>query len=98
MGLSVYIYGLLKRNKFLESIMARRCQVTGKGPQTGNNVSHAHNVTKRRWLPNLQTKRFYIPEEGRWVKLRVSANAMKTIDKKGIGAVVRELRAQGQKV
>jgi large subunit ribosomal protein L28 len=78
--------------------MARRCQVTGKGPQTGHNVSHAHNITKRRWLPNLQTKRFYIPEENRWVKLRVSANAMKTIDKKGIGAVVREMRAQGQKI
>lgn len=78
--------------------MARRCQVTGKGPRVGNNVSHAHNVSKRRWLPNLQTKRFYIPEEGRWVKLRVSANAMKTIDKKGIGVVVREMRARGEKV
>jgi len=78
--------------------MARRCQVTGKGPRTGNNVSHAHNVSKRRWLPNLQTKRFYIPEENRWVKLRVSAHGLKTIDKKGIGAVVRELRAQGEKI
>lgn len=78
--------------------MARRCQVTGKAPRVGNNVSHAHNLNKRRWLPNLQTKRFYIPEEGRWVKLRVSANAMKTIDKKGIGVVVREMRARGEKV
>lgn len=78
--------------------MARRCVVTGKGPRTGNNVSHAHNVSKRRWLPNLQTKRFYIPEEGRWVKLRVSAKAIKTIDKKGIGAVLKDLKKQGIKV
>jgi large subunit ribosomal protein L28 len=78
--------------------MARRCIVTGKGPIVGNNVSHAHNLNKRRWLPNLQTKRFYIPEEGRWVKLRLSVKAIKTIDKKGIGAVVRDLRKKGIKV
>lgn len=78
--------------------MARRCVVTGKGPITGNNVSHAHNLSKRRWLPNLQTKRIYIPEEGRWVKLRLSAKALKTIDKKGIRPVLKELRAKGVKV
>lgn len=78
--------------------MARRCVVTGKRPITGNHISHAHNLTKRRWLPNLQKKRFYIPEEDRWVTLRVSAQAIKTIDKKGIGTVLKELRAKGVKV
>ena len=78
--------------------MARRCVVTGKGPITGNHVSHAHNLNKRRWLPNLQKKRLYVPEEGRWVTLRLSARAMKTIDKKGIGAVLKDLRKQGVKV
>lgn len=78
--------------------MSRRCQVTGKGPRVGHNVSHAHNLNKRRWLPNLQKKRFYVPEEGRWVTLRVSAKGIKTIDKKGIGVVLRELRAKGEKV
>ncbi|HEB84100.1 MAG TPA: 50S ribosomal protein L28 [Bacteroidetes bacterium] len=78
--------------------MARRCIVTGKKPMTGNNVSHAHNITKRRWLPNLQTKRFFVPEEGRWVRLRLSAKAIRTIDKKGIGVVLKDLRAQGVKI
>ena len=78
--------------------MARRCVVTGKGPTTGHNVSHAHNVSNRRWLPNLQDKRFFIPEEGRWVRLRVSAKGMKMIDKKGISAVLKDLKKQGIKV
>ncbi len=78
--------------------MARRCVVTGKRPRVGHHVSHAHNLTKRRWLPNLQKKRFYIPEEDRWVTLRVSAKAIRTIDKKGIGVVIKELRAKGVKV
>ena len=78
--------------------MSKVCAICGKKPMSGHNISHAHNRTKRRWLPNLQTKRFYIPEEGRWVKLRVSASAMKTIDKRGIGVVVREMRARGEKV
>ncbi len=78
--------------------MARRCIVTGKQPRTGNNVSHAHNLNKRRWLPNLQKKRFYVPEENRWVTLRVSANAIRTIDKKGIAVVLKELRKEGHKV
>ncbi len=78
--------------------MARKCVVTGKKPLKGHNVSHAHNVTNRRWLPNLQKKRFYIPEEGRWVTLRVSAKAIRTIDKKGIGVVLRDLKRQGIRV
>jgi large subunit ribosomal protein L28 len=78
--------------------MSRVCQVTGKGPMVGNKVSHANNKTKRRFLPNLHTQRFWLESEKRWVSLRVSGNAMRTIDKKGVEAVVAELRAQGQKV
>ncbi|MBZ0264666.1 50S ribosomal protein L28 [bacterium] len=78
--------------------MARRCVVTGKGPVTGHNVSHAHNLSKRRWLPNLHKKKFYVPEEKRWVTLRVTAGAMRTIDKKGIGVVLKDLRKKGVKV
>ncbi len=78
--------------------MARRCIITGKEPMVGHNISHAHNVTKRRWLPNLQKKRFYIPEEKRWITMRVTAQAIKTIDKKGIGVILKELRKKGVKV
>jgi len=78
--------------------MARRDQLTGKGPVSGHNVSHANNKTKRRFLPNLQKKRFYIPEEKRWVTLRVSAKTMKTINKKGLKAVLDEARRQGIKI
>lgn len=78
--------------------MARRCDVTGKRPMVGNNVSHAHNLSKRRWLPNLQTKRIYIPEEGRWVKLRLTTKAMKLIDKRGPRAVIKMMREKGVKV
>jgi large subunit ribosomal protein L28 len=78
--------------------MSRVCQVTGKRPQSGNNVSHAHNKTRRRFLPNLQSKRFWLQEENRWVRLRVSHKAMRKIDKVGIETVVAELRAQGQRV
>ena len=77
--------------------MSRVCQVTGKGPLVGNNRSHAMNATKRRFLPNLQTHRFWIESEKRFVKLRVSAKGMRTIDKKGIDAVLAELRARGKK-
>ncbi|AWB35726.1 50S ribosomal protein L28 [Orrella marina] len=76
--------------------MARVCQVTGKGPITGNNVSHANNKTKRRFLPNLQSHRFWVESENRWVRLRVSANAMRTIDKNGIDSVLADLRARGE--
>ncbi|HLU20685.1 MAG TPA: 50S ribosomal protein L28 [Pusillimonas sp.] len=78
--------------------MARVCQVTGKGPRTGNNVSHANNKTKRRFLPNLQSRRFWVESENRWVRLRVSASAIRTIDKNGIESVLADLRARGQAV
>ena len=78
--------------------MARKDQITGKGPMSGNHVSHAHNKVKRRFNLNLQKKRFYVPEEDRWVTLRVSANTIKTINKKGISAVLREAREKGVRV
>ena len=78
--------------------MSRVCQVTGKRPLTGCNVSHAHNKTKRRFLPNLHYHRFWVESEKRWVRLRVSASAMRLIDKKGIDQVLTELRARGEKV
>lgn len=78
--------------------MARRCQVTGKKPMAGNNVSHANNKTKRRFLPNLQKKRFWSEAEGRWIKLTVSARAIKTITRKGFDTVLREMRARGEKI
>lgn len=78
--------------------MARVCQVTGKGVQSGNNVSHANNKTRHRFLPNLHERRFWVASENRWVKLRVSAQALRTIDKKGIDAVLAELRARGEKI
>ena len=78
--------------------MARVCQVTGKGATTGNNVSHANNRTRRRWLPNLHERRFWVASENRWVKLRVSSKALRTIDKNGIDAVLSDLRARGEKV
>ena len=78
--------------------MARVCQVTGKRPATGNNVSHANNRTRRRFLPNLHSHRFWLEGENRYVKLRVSAKGMRIIDKKGIDVVLAELRARGEKV
>jgi large subunit ribosomal protein L28 len=78
--------------------MSKVCQVTGKRPITGNNVSHAHNKTKRRFLPNLHSKRFWVENENRWVKLRVSSNGMRIIDKNGIDSVLADIRARGEKV
>lgn len=78
--------------------MARKDQLTGKGPMFGNHVSHAHNKAKRRFEVNLQKKRFYIPEEDRWVTLRVSAQTIKTINKNGIKAVLDEARSAGIRV
>ena len=78
--------------------MARVCQVTGKGPVVGNNVSHANNKTKRRFLPNLQSRRFWVESENRWVRLRVTANAIRIIDKNGIDSVLADLRARGEAV
>jgi large subunit ribosomal protein L28 len=76
--------------------MARVCQVTGKKPQVGNNVSHANNRTKRRFLPNLQYRRFWLEKEKRWVSLRLSNAGLRLIDKKGIEAVLEDLRKQGK--
>jgi len=79
-------------------IMARVCQVTGKRPVTGNNVSHAKNRTRRRFLPNLHHHRFWVESEKRFVTLRVSGKGMRIIDKKGIEQVLGEIRARGEKV
>ncbi|TBO34258.1 50S ribosomal protein L28 [Aquabacterium lacunae] len=76
--------------------MARVCQVTGKGPMSGNNISHANNKTKRRFLPNLQYRRFWVESENRWVRLRISAAALRLIDKVGIDQVLADLRARGE--
>jgi large subunit ribosomal protein L28 len=78
--------------------MSRVCQVTGKRPQSGNNVSHANRRTRRRFLPNLVSKRFWLESEHRWVRLRVSHKGMRIIDKHGIDKVVADLRSQGQHV
>jgi large subunit ribosomal protein L28 len=76
--------------------MARVCQVTGKKPQVGHNVSHANNKTKRRFLPNLQYRRFWVESEKRWVRLRVSSAGLRLIDKVGIETVLGDLRARGE--
>jgi len=76
--------------------MARVCQVTGKKPMSGNNVSHANNRTKRRFLPNLQSRRFWVESEKRWVRLRLTNAALRTIDKNGIDVVLADLRARGE--
>ena len=76
--------------------MARVCEVTGKGPMVGNNVSHANNKTKRRFLPNLQYRRFWVETENRWVRLRVTSAGLRLVDKLGIDAVLVDLRARGE--
>ncbi|OGI48076.1 MAG: 50S ribosomal protein L28 [Candidatus Muproteobacteria bacterium RIFCSPHIGHO2_12_FULL_60_33] len=78
--------------------MSRVCQVTGKRVQSGNNVSHANNKTRRRFLPNLQNRRLWVESEKRWVTLRLSSQGLRTIDKKGIDTVLAEMRARGEKV
>jgi len=78
--------------------MSRVCQVTGKRPQSGNNVSHAKNRTRRRFLPNLHSHRFWVTAEKRWVKLRVSSHGMRIIDKLGIDQVITDMRDRGEKV
>jgi len=75
--------------------MSRVCQITGKRPRTGNNVSHAHNKTKRKFLINLFKKRFYLPEEDKWITLKVSSTALRTINKNGIDAVLKKARQNG---
>ena len=78
--------------------MSKVCQVTGKRPVTGNNVSHANNKTKRRFLPNLHQKRFWVEDEKKFVRLRVSTKGMRIIDKLGIEKVLEDMRANGQKI
>ena len=78
--------------------MARVCQVTGKAPMVGNNVSHANNKTKRRFLPNLQRRRFWVESESRWVNLRLTNAALRTIDKNGIDSVLADMRARGDQI
>ena len=78
--------------------MARVCQVTGKRPVSGNSVSHSNIKTKRRFLPNLQNKRFFLAEEDRWISLKVSSEGLRTINKRGLLNVVKELRANGEKI
>ncbi|NNE38656.1 MAG: 50S ribosomal protein L28 [Gammaproteobacteria bacterium] len=78
--------------------MSQICQVTGKRPLSGNNVSHANNKTKRRFLPNLHARKFWVESENRWVKLKVSSKGVRIIDKKGIDTVLSEIRARGEKV
>jgi large subunit ribosomal protein L28 len=78
--------------------MSKVCQVTGKRPLSGNNVSHAHNKTRRRFLPNLHYHRFWVESEKRWVRLRVSTKGMRIIDKNGIDSVLAGVRARGDKV
>jgi large subunit ribosomal protein L28 len=84
--------------KINEVRMSRVCQVTGKKALSGNNVSHANNKTKRRWLPNLHERRFWVPSENRWISMRVSSHGLRTIDKKGIEVVLAELRGRGEKI
>ena len=78
--------------------MSVRCQVTGRKPGYGNQVSHSNKRTRRRWLPNVQRRRYWLPSEGRYVRLRVSTKGMKTIERRGVEAVVAEMRARGERV
>ncbi len=78
--------------------MSAVCQVTGRKPSFGKSVSHSHRRTNRRWNPNMQSKKWFLASENRWVTLRVSAKGIKTVDKQGIEAVVRRLRLEGQKI
>jgi len=79
-------------------VMSKICQVTGRKPAFGNNVSHSHRKTRRRWNPNIQIKRFWVPSEKRWVTLTVSAKGIKTINKNGIESVLADIRRRGEKV
>jgi large subunit ribosomal protein L28 len=92
--INLFYYLCRPKNK----TMARVCQVTGKRPITGNKVSHSNIKTKRRFLPNLQTKRYFLAEEDKWVTLKVSSEAIRTINKNGLLSVVKNLRAAGEKI
>jgi large subunit ribosomal protein L28 len=90
----VYLCSILCiKHRKRSSTMAKRCQITGKTVLVGNNVSHANNRTKRRFLPNLQKKRIWVAEEQRWVTMKISTSALRTLDKKGYSAMMRDLNA-----
>jgi large subunit ribosomal protein L28 len=95
-------WGTLIDSKLLKSLkvkrMSRVCEITGKKPAVGNRVSHANNKTRRRFLPNLHTQRFWVETERRWVTLRLTTSGMRTVEKRGIDKVVAELRAKGHKL
>ncbi len=78
--------------------MSRRCQLTGRKPGFGKAVSHSHRRTNRRWDPNIQSRRYWLPAENRWIRLKLSAKGIKTVDKLGVEAAVARLRAQGEKI
>ena len=78
--------------------MSAVCQVTGRKPSFGKQVSHSHRRTSRRWNPNLQYKRYWLPSENRWIRLRLSTKGMKTIDRRGIESVVAEIRTRGERI
>ena len=88
----------VRKNRSKYFFMARVCQLTGKKPIVGNSVSHSNIKTKRRFLPNLQTKRFFYAEEDRWITLKLSAEAIRTINKNGLASVVKDLRTAGSKI
>jgi large subunit ribosomal protein L28 len=94
----VDFYSIIILFLIFKRIMAKVCQVTGKRPVSGNNVSHAHNKTKRRFYPNLHTHRFWVESENRFVKLKLTAKGLRIIDKKGIDTVLSEIRSRGEKV
>jgi len=95
-GLFAAVHYLCRPKKI--DFMARVCEVTGKKPMGGHTVSHSNIKTKRRFLPNLQKKRFYFAEEDKWVTLKVSTEAIRTINKRGLYAVIKELRANGNHI
>jgi len=91
----IQIFAFRLQKAVNSEIMARVCDITGKKVQVGNNVSHANNRTRRKFYPNLQKKRFYIPEEDAWVTLKVSTSALRTINKNGISAVLKKAKQNG---
>jgi large subunit ribosomal protein L28 len=91
----IIFFDICTPKKIKEAIMSKVCQITGKRARVGNNVSKSNNKTKRKFYPNLQKKRFYLPEEDRWVTLKVSTKAIKTINKNGISAVLKKAREKG---
>jgi large subunit ribosomal protein L28 len=92
----IFVHYLCRPKK--RTVMARVCQLTGKRPFTGNTVSHSNIKTRRRFLPNLQKKRYFLAEEDKWITLKLSSEAIRTINKNGLYSVVKEMRANGVKI